>query len=169
MNLVHSLGITRRELIPVATNVNAAGANGLNLVGGMFITIASTDQEGNIRETRQMCYISEKIFVLYLSEQACKDLGVLQEDFPNIPTKVTETLASSSGTQTRTCSCPDRTPPPSPPSSLPYPATESNRGKLHTWIENYYASSAFRIYIGSGMEKKSYLVRGSDIFHLFPV
>ena len=86
MNLVHSLGITRRELIPVATNVNAAGANGLNLVGGMFITIASTDQEGNIRETRQMCYISEKIFVLYLSEQACKDLRVLQEDFPNIPT-----------------------------------------------------------------------------------
>ena len=58
MNLVHSLGITRRKLIPVATNVNAAGANGLNLVGGMFITIASTDQEGNIRETRQLCYIS---------------------------------------------------------------------------------------------------------------
>merc|ERR1719312_660850 len=110
--------------------MNAAGANGLNLVGGMFISIASTVQEGNIRETRQMCYISEKIFVLYLSEQAFKDLGVLQEDFPNIPTKVTETLASSSGTQTRTCSCPDRTPPPPPPSSLPYPATESNRGKL---------------------------------------
>ena len=126
VNLVHSLGITRRELIPVATNVNAAGANGLNLVGGMFITIASTDQEGNIRETRQMCYISEKIFVLYLSEQACKDLGVRQEDFPNIPTKVAGTLASSSATQTRTCSCPDRTSPPPPPTSLPYPATERN-------------------------------------------
>ena len=34
MNLVHALGITRKELIPLATRVNAAGDNGLGLIGG---------------------------------------------------------------------------------------------------------------------------------------
>ena len=84
MNLVHSLGLTRRELIPLATKVNVANNSGLGLLGGILITITGRDKHGNIRETRQLCYISEMVFTLFLSEQACEDLGIIEKDFPSI-------------------------------------------------------------------------------------
>ena len=65
MSLAHALGITRRELIPLATRVNDAGDNGLGLIGGMLITITAQDEDGNSRETRQLCYVSEMIFTLW--------------------------------------------------------------------------------------------------------
>ena len=143
MNLVHALGITRRELIPLETRVNAAGENGLGLLGGMMVTITAQDKDGNNRETRQLCYVSDRIFTLYLSEQACMDLGILSEDFPSIPTTLPTGNLASSGTPSRTCSCPARTSPPPPPTSLPFPPTAKNREKLKAWIEEYYGSSAF--------------------------
>ena len=41
MSLVHALGITRRKLRPLATRLNAAGGNGLGMIGGTFITITA--------------------------------------------------------------------------------------------------------------------------------
>ena len=41
MSLVHALGITRRKLRPLATRLNAAGGNGLGMIGGMLITITA--------------------------------------------------------------------------------------------------------------------------------
>ena len=61
MNLVHSLGLTKRELIPLATKVNAANNSGLGLLGGILITITGKDKNGNHRETRQLCYISDMV------------------------------------------------------------------------------------------------------------
>ena len=84
MNLVHSLGLTKRELIPLATKVNVANNSGLGLLGGILITITGRDKHGNNRETRQLCYISEQVFTLFLSEQACEDLGIIERDFPSI-------------------------------------------------------------------------------------
>ena len=68
----------------MANKLNAAGSNGLGLIGGMLITINAQDEDGNSRETRQLCYVSEMIFTLFLSEQACEDLEILPEDFPSI-------------------------------------------------------------------------------------
>ena len=68
-----NLGITRRELIPFATKPNAAGSNALGLIGGFITTINTED--GNNVETRQLCYVSEIIFTLFLSKQASEDLG----------------------------------------------------------------------------------------------
>jgi hypothetical protein len=63
MNLAHPLGI-----IPLATKLNAAGSNALGLIGGMLITITTQDEDGNNRETRQLCYMSETISTLFLSK-----------------------------------------------------------------------------------------------------
>jgi hypothetical protein len=143
MNLVHSLGLTRRELIPLATKVNVANNSGLGLLGGILITITGRDKHGNIRETRQLCYISEMVFTLFLSEQACEDLGIIEKDFPSIGEFPEVGTVAASGTPTRTCSCPARTSPPPPPTSLPMPATPENREKLKSWIEDRYKASAF--------------------------
>ena len=45
----------------------------------------------------------------------------------------------------KTCSCPTRAPPPPRPTSLPFPATEANRGKLEQYLLELYAASAFNI------------------------
>ena len=135
MNLVHSLGLTKRELIPLATKVNAANNSGLGLLGGILITITGKNKNGNHRETRQLCYISDMVYTLYLSEQACEDLGIVEKDFPSIGKFPSEGGLVSSGTPTRTCSCPARTSPPPPPTSLPMPATPENRERLKSWIE----------------------------------
>jgi hypothetical protein len=143
MNLVHSLGLTKRELIPLATKVNVANNSGLGLLGGILITITGRDKHGNIRETRQLCYISEQVFTLFLSEQACEVLGIIEKDFPSIGEFPEVGTVAASGTPSRTCSCPTRTSPPSPPTSLPMPATPENRDKLKSWIEDHYKASAF--------------------------
>ena len=143
LNLVHSLGITRRELIPLATKVNAANNSGLGLLGGILITIAGKDKTGSMRKSNQLCYISDVVSTLYLSEQACEDLGIIEEDFPNIGRFPAIGNLATSGTPTRTCSCPTRAPPPPPPTSLPMPATSTNRDKLKAWIEKNYEASAF--------------------------
>ena len=143
MNLVHSLGLTKRELIPLATTVNVANNSGLSLLGGILITITGRDKHGNIRETRQLCYISEMVFTLFLSEQACEDLGIIEKEFPSIGRFPEAGTVASSGTPSRTCSCPPRATPPPPPTSLPMPATPENRDLLKSWIEDRYKASAF--------------------------
>ena len=43
------------------------------------------------------------------------------------------------------CGCPPRTSTPSPPTSMPHPATEDNREKLEEFIMDYYKGSAFNV------------------------
>ena len=69
MNLAHALGITRRKLIPLATKLKAAGSNALGMLGGLLISITVQDEDGNNRQTRQLCYVSEMIYTMFLSEQ----------------------------------------------------------------------------------------------------
>ena len=101
----------------------------------MNISIFSIDQEGNNRETRQMCCISERIL-----EHACKHPGVLKEDISSL---TSGSGVQASGTPTRTFSCPDRKSPPPPPTSQPYTTTEKSREKLKVWMGKCYTSSAF--------------------------
>ena len=67
MNMALALGITRGERIPLATKLKAAGSNALGLIGGLLITITAQDKDGNNRQTRQLCYMSEMISTLYHS------------------------------------------------------------------------------------------------------
>ena len=153
LNLVHSLGVTKRELIPLSSKVNAANNQGLGLLGGLLITISGTDMHGKLVETQQLCYISSMVHSIYLSREACLSLGIIGEYFPRIGEHSTKpshvnTVEADSGQKPecargQPCSCPPRTQPPEAPSSLPFPATPDNREKLKSWIEEKYADSAF--------------------------
>jgi hypothetical protein len=54
LTLVHNLGLTRRELIPLANKINAANDTRLGLKGGLLIQMTATDVYGNTMETRQL-------------------------------------------------------------------------------------------------------------------
>ena len=161
IKFIHTLGITKSELIPLSHGVSAANNSGLGLLGGAFVTFQGTGPSGAITETRQLCYVSNDAEGVYLSKAACIDLGLINKEFPVIGTfgaleansykdtdfnslnKDIEMYASYSSKNDRSCKCPDRELPPPIPQTLPFPATTENREKLKQWVLDRYASSAF--------------------------
>ena len=61
------------------------------------------------------------------------------------PTTVNGPTSTSPNQTTRPCSCPTRAPPPSRPTSLPYPATSANRALLERHLLQLYSASAFNV------------------------
>ena len=61
INLVHQLGITKRELIPVSQRISGANGGLLPLLGGLLLEISGTDSNGSIKMSKQLVYISEGV------------------------------------------------------------------------------------------------------------
>ena len=150
---LHKMGITKRELIPLSGGVNTADNAGLGLLGGVLVNITGQCEDGSSLTSKQLCYIAEGIDCLFLSKQACRELGIIGDNFPTIGahskgSDKSNNLASmtevkNERVENRPCDCPTRTLPPPTPTTLPFPATEENREKLEKWIRESYASSAF--------------------------
>ena len=160
LSLIHQMGLTKSELIPLAHGVSTANNAGLKLLGGAFMEFTALDQQTRTRRTKQLCYVAEDIKGIYLSKSACVDLGVIQKEFPKIGAVEDSSLNSNTNESfminknktsylssyyktDRECKCPERTLPPPPPEKLPFPATNANREKLKQWILDRYAASAF--------------------------
>ena len=170
LKFIHSLGVTKSELIPLSHGVNAANNSGLGLLGGVLVTFSGKDCNGNTRTSRQLCYVAENIDCIFLSKSACVDLGLIGKNFPTIGTFNTPNIStmseSENGNKTDesyafspsnpcketldnkksssiVCTCPRRELPPSVPKTLPFPAIPENCDKLKEWILKYYKASAF--------------------------
>ena len=107
-------------------------------------TVEEEQQEVE-KSTRQMVYVSISTNNLFLSREACVDLGIIPQEFPTMDntnqTSSSNSIAATTGPDSpiddttaplpqQDCHCPRRTKLPSPPTSLPYPATEASREKL---------------------------------------
>ena len=172
MRFIHSLGVTKSELIPLSHGVNAANNLGLGLLGGVLVTFSGKDCQGNTQTTRQLCYVAQDIDSVFLSRSACVDLGLISKSFPTIGAFITSNInamsqnntenklneayvvnpstsckqsASSTATAptSSTCTCPRRELPPTVPTTLPFPPVPENRERSKDWILKHYASSAF--------------------------
>ena len=84
MDLVHRLGVTRKELFPVTSGIRAANSEGLKLIGALLLTVSAVGADGNTRTGSHMCYISENVTRLFLSKAACRDLGIIGQNFPEV-------------------------------------------------------------------------------------
>ena len=150
-NQMHQLGITKRELIPLSNGVSSADNTGLGLLGGLLLNIEGVSSQGKIITTKQLCYIAEGIDCLFLSKQACQQLGIVSQNFPQVGefSKTQKKLIIGAIStpplegSDRTCPCPARSLPPPVPTELPFPATEANVDKMKNWILDNYSSSAF--------------------------
>ena len=80
IDLVHKLGVTKKELFPVTSGIKAANSEGLKLIGGLLVTISAVGSDGITRSGSHMCYISENVTRLFLSKKACIDLGIIGEN-----------------------------------------------------------------------------------------
>ena len=147
MDLVHKLGVTKKEMFPVSCRIKAANSEGLKLIGGLLITISATGPEGTIRNCSHMCYISENVNRFFLSKATCRDLGIISENFPEVGSA--DNLHSLNkcdlvdSEKPDSCNCPKRVQTPEPPENIPFPPTEENIPKLKEFILDWYGDSAF--------------------------
>jgi hypothetical protein len=158
-SLLHSLGATKRELIKLQTGVSTADNAGLKLLGGLFCSILGRTPGGDAISTQQLVYIAEGINTLFLSKTACRDLGIIGENFPQVGSyrgadsslqdlhsmketqpdmkKVSDTKQCQPyGLQDSLCHCPCPSVTPDAP-SLPFKPTQENIPRLKQFIIDY--------------------------------
>ena len=84
MSLVRALGLGERDLIPVSMKLNTAVEAEMLILGALFIEVVGKAEDGDLFVSKQLCYIARGLKTLYLSRGACKDLGLIAENFPKI-------------------------------------------------------------------------------------
>ena len=132
LKIVKKLGLSTRDLIPVNIKMHAADNHDIRILGAAILRLSGENNKGEEQTTRQMVYVTDNTDKLFLSREACVDLGIVPNTFPAMnEAQGTNPANAVSTTDTplpqQECRCPKRTKPPPIPTSLPYPATEANR------------------------------------------
>ena len=142
IDMLKLLNIPKRFLIPTSHRILGITDTKLRIIGALLLRI-----KHNQRTTMQMVYISENVSGLYLSETACKELGIVDENFPDQHTKVNATKIDADDedhdVENDDCECIPRSEPPDRPAQIPFPPTKENKGKLKNWLLENFKSSAF--------------------------
>lgn len=147
LNLLQCLHLQKNQLIPVKMKMTAANNRGIEIIGALPLRISGVSTTGSAITTRQLVYFTPATNRLFLSRLACTSLGLISKNFPSIGETlgINNILRTPESAITKQCQCPKRTMPPPPPKTLPYSATEQNRGKLEEYLLNYYKSSTFNV------------------------
>ena len=77
------IGIRKQDLLIPEMNLSAANLTGINIMGATFLKLKGC-KGANERTTRQMVYVVEEMDHLLLSMEACKDFGIIGENFPTV-------------------------------------------------------------------------------------
>ena len=163
---LHALGLTRKDLLLPVLNLKAANSSGINIIGVVFIMVTGFDNEGKRWRTHQMVYVSEDVDQLLLSREACVQLGMISNNFPEVGSSKAGDVFSGRGeietevsaditdlilpeedmdltpcspSSDGSCSCPRREPPPAPPHYQP----GLSSSQLKSLILQHYGASAF--------------------------
>ena len=128
------LNISEKELLKTRHGIIGITENALKIMGTLLAKITFRDKSCN-----QMVYVTAKPMGFFLSERACADLGIIDQDFPNI------SLAGASKSKTANdgCECIPRSKAPNMPDKLPFEPTEANVPKLKEWLISAFSASAF--------------------------
>ena len=143
INLLAKLNIKTSDLLPVKTRMNAANKKPINILGATFLRLSAKNAQGETVETKQLTYITDETDKFFLSKEACKDLHMIADNFPNIGQ--INSITGKNKVSSRSCNCPQRIKPPQMPTNLPFQASEANVPKLKQFILDYYKSSTFNV------------------------
>ena len=153
--VIKKLDLSTKDLIPVTLKMHAADNHDIAILGATILRLSGEGLHGKEMSTRQMVYITNHTDKLFLSREACIDLGIISHQFPlmgeaeechSSPTKSINAITEDTNDHPiQECTCPKRTKPPPIPSTIPYPATEENREKLKQHLLDHYGSSTFNI------------------------
>jgi hypothetical protein len=123
--------------------MHTANNDCIKILGALLLRMSSKDSSGQVVETRQMTYVTDSSDKLFLSREACINLGIITDNFPEIHASQQYSAAALNGEDKAPCGCPARQLPPAPPSTLPCSPTEENRVKLQQYLLEFYKASTF--------------------------
>ena len=83
MDVATKLGLQRTDLIAPQLRISVADNSGLTIVGAAFIMI--TGPAGHT--TRQLVYFADNITDFFISKVACRDLSIIDDNFPGASRK----------------------------------------------------------------------------------
>ncbi|MEL6803744.1 MAG: hypothetical protein AAFO91_08195 [Bacteroidota bacterium] len=149
-SLIQRLGISPSQLIPVSMKMSAANNSQITLMGAAVIRFTGKLKDGENVETRQIVYVTNATDKVYLSHEACVELGIVNHDFPKVGNATrstigeTNTAACNANPDDDHCDCPKRSLPPPKPEKLPFSvASAEDVERLKGWLIRYYRSSSF--------------------------
>ena len=147
LKVLHRLGLRESDLSPVTMKMHTATYRGIKILGATVLRLACKYEAGSVVETRKMTYITDSSYKLFLNWEACTSLGIITDTFPTAryttldgQTNTTSCLHTQPSTE---CDCPKLQQPQPPPTKLPFPATQENKGRLKKYLLDYYKSSTF--------------------------
>lgn len=105
LKVIHNLGLVESGLIPVTMRMNTATNSGIRILGAILLRLSSRDPRGQLLEMRQMTYITPSSDKLFLSREACVDLGIITNVFPTLHATYNYSAASIDGTDKSSCGC----------------------------------------------------------------
>lgn len=143
VGILNKLGLRPADLIPVSLQLQTANCQNINILGAITLTFTGNGPHGPV-QSKQLTYITDESDKVFLSREACTDLGIISKTFPTIGCAVSASCTPH-GPDDPKCSCPERRPPPPPPTQLPFPPTEANREKLQKYLTQLYSSSTFNL------------------------
>ena len=76
-----SMKIKRSELIPVGLKISTADSSKMSLLGAALMEIS---EDGSIRKSKQLVYVAGGVTSIFLSQQVCRELGVIGKTFASI-------------------------------------------------------------------------------------
>ena len=132
MRVVAKMGVKEHKLFKTYKVLSAVNNGQITLEGTIFMDF----RIGN-RSTCQMVYVTPDFMIF--SHKDCKELGVIDQTFPERAAQVNK--CSASGDEDDTCTCPVR-------GKVPDPARRpvgASPEKLEKFIKNHYASLAFNM------------------------
>jgi len=140
IDILKKMGIEERHLIPTCHRIIGITDTRLRILGVLMLEMDYKD-----RTTRQMVYVSSNSSGLYLSETACKELGLIDANFPEcVDSSCAATTATKMDDSEDTkCKCIPRKVAPEKPEEIPFPPTEENVDKLKKWLLKEFEASAF--------------------------
>ena len=84
ISTIHHLGMTCKDLIPVALQMHAANNAKLAILGAAIIQFSGQSNSGKTLVTCQLIYITDSTDKIFLSREACIDLRLISCQFPSI-------------------------------------------------------------------------------------
>ena len=63
--------------------MRAANKTSIDIIGGVIVEIKVAGPLGSDRSTKQVVYIANNASKVFLSQEACKQLGLIHKSFPN--------------------------------------------------------------------------------------
>ena len=124
--------------------MHAINGENIDFLGALFLRLSGTKPStGRKATTAAMVYVTESTDLFYLSRQAMKELGFINDSFPVICSTASTGIEAQRTSGIAPCGCQVHRHPQGRPGKLPFAPVPENIPKMKEWLLKTFAASAF--------------------------